>query len=98
VGNEIIQSIRLRERNGEFDAGRKTEASHRKWLKAVRWAKRGVTIQFCGDDCPFAGFFGKIIKVGDRSELIDIDMEAMGRVTPVSAKLDWIRRVSFKAS
>ena len=93
VSEAVIQSIRLREQNGEFDSGRKSEASHRKWVKAVKWARRGLTIQFCGDDCPFAGRFGKITQVGDAAELIEIDMEIMGQIASISAPLDWIRSV-----
>jgi transcription antitermination factor NusG len=93
VSEAVIEDMRLRERNGEFDSGRKSEASHRKWVKAVKWARQGLTIQFCGDDCPFAGRFGKITQVGERAELIEIDFEIMGRVTSISAPLDWIRRM-----
>jgi transcription antitermination factor NusG len=85
----VIDGIRHREGLGTFDKT-KPKTGWRKWLKATSWAKRGATIEFVGEDCPFAGFFGKIAGIEDG--LADIEFEIMGRATTISSPLDWIRR------
>lgn len=87
VHEAVIEDMRLRERNGEFDLTARTD-SGRGFV--ARWVKRGVTVNFV--DGPFRLYFGVIDEVLS-STLIKVGVMIFGRITVINAPLDWIRRV-----
>ena len=86
VSEAVIEDMRLRERNGEFDLTAKTD-SGRGFV--ARWVKRGATVEFIGG--PFKHYFGVIEEVLSAT-LVKVGMTMFGSVTPIDAPLDWIRR------
>jgi transcription antitermination factor NusG len=81
----VIEGIRLREKNGEFDlTGLTEDGRHR----VPKWAKRASTVEFIKG--PFAGFFGTVVKAVSAT-MIEIAVTIFGRSSNVRAPLDWVR-------
>jgi transcription antitermination factor NusG len=86
VSEAVIEDMRLRERNGEFDL---TGLSEDGRYHIPKWAKRSTVVKFT--DGPFKGFLGRVVKsLSDR--LIEVSVNIFGRISNVSTPLDWIRR------
>lgn len=81
----VIEDMRVREKNGDFDLTGKTD-SGRGFV--AKWVKRGVKVEFIGG--PFAMYFGMIEAVLS-SKLIKVAVTILGAEVPIETPLDYIR-------
>jgi transcription antitermination factor NusG len=85
VSEAVIEDMRLRERNGEFDLTGKTDDG--KGFVA-KWVRVGAWIELV--DGPFALNFGKIVEVLSAA-LVIVEVQSFGRQTRMTVPLDWVR-------
>ena len=86
VSEAVIEDMRLRERNGEFDLTGKTDDGRG---FVAKWVRVGAWVQFVAG--PFAFVFHGIIKEVQSATLVIVEVSVFGRVSPITAPLDWIR-------
>ncbi len=81
----VIEDMRLREKNGEFDlTGLTEDGRHR----VPKWAKRASIVEFIKG--PFAGFLGIVVK-SISATMIEVEVTIFGRKSKARAPLDWVR-------
>ena len=85
----VIEDIRLRERNGEFDLTELTEDGRH---RVAKWIKRAITEKLsiqCVDG-PFASFFGFVVKI-KKPTLITVEVNLFGRGSVIDMPVEWVR-------
>ena len=85
VSEAVIEDMRLRERNGEFDLTARTD-SGRGFV--ARWVRPGAWVEL--DSGPFALYRGIIEEVMSAT-LVKVAVTVFGRLTPMIVPLDWVR-------
>jgi transcription antitermination factor NusG len=86
ISEAVIEDMRLRERNGEFDlTGLSEDGRH----FVAKWVRVGAWVQLV-EGGPFAFFHGVIEGVLS-STLIVVGVHIFGRVTAMTVPLDWVR-------
>lgn len=86
VHEAVIEDMRLREKNGEFDL---TGLSEDGRYIVPRWVKRDERVEFIAG--PFKGFHGTIVKAVGKS-LLRVTTSIFGRQSDTNAPLDWVKR------
>lgn len=85
ISEAVIEDMRLRERNGEFDlTGLSDDGRHR----VPKWAKRDSIVQFIHG--PFESFYGRVVKALS-TILVEVEANIFGRKSKVCVPLDWVR-------
>lgn len=85
VHEAIIEDMRLRERNGEFDY---TGHMDRGRGFVAKWVRVGAWVELVNG--PFSGFCGVIEEIVNPS-IVKLEVHIFGRVTRMMAPLDWAR-------
>lgn len=85
VSGAVIEDMRLREKNGEFDLTGRSEDGR---FVVPKWLRLGAWVELI--DGPFRGFSGSIEEVLSAA-LVKVGVSIFGRNSPVAIPLDWIR-------
>ena len=88
VSDDVIQSLRDREAQGEFDLTRKSEDGK---FTVARWMRPGAFFQFI--EGPFRLFTGTIIKAVNATSLL-VSVNIFGRDTKMTVPMDWASRAN----